>query len=132
MNPSAERSRDEVGAALSRVIDAVRRMPPARLGAPIGGPFTTRADAARALARALAITGQGIEEAGSATAPAWRDLPDVPDLVVGDQLAVLAEDLRLGLAADPPSEVWTPDGRAPLADVVRDVLATAQEVRRLL
>jgi hypothetical protein len=114
------------------VIDTVRRMAPGKLRVGLGGPFATRADAARSLGRELAAVTQGIEEAASAAAPAWRELPDVPDLVVGDQLAVLAEDLRRALASGPPAEVWTPDGRAPLPDVIRDLLATAQQVRRLL
>jgi hypothetical protein len=132
MNPPENPTHADVDASLSRVIDTVRRMPPGRLSAALTGAYRSRADAARSLARALAITAQGVEEAGSATAPAWRDLPDVPDLVVGDQLAVLAQDLRLALANDPPTEAWTPAGRAPLSDVLRDLLATAQEVRRLL
>jgi hypothetical protein len=132
MNPPEDPIHADVDASLSRVIDTVRRMPPGRLSAALTGAYRSRADAARSLARALATIAQGVEEAGSATAPAWRDLPDVPDLVVGDQLAVLAQDLRLALASDPPAEAWTPDGRAPLSDVLRDLLATAQEVRRLL
>jgi len=122
----------EVDASLRGVIDRVRRMPPGRLRAGLRGPFATRADAARSLGRDLVVVAQGIEEAASPAAPAWRELPDVPDLVVGDQLAVLAEDVRRALAGDPPIEVWTPAGRAPLPDVVRDLLAAAQEVRRML
>jgi hypothetical protein len=84
------------------------------------------------LARALVLAAQGIEEAGSPTMPAWRPLPEVPDLVVGDQVNVVAHDLRLVAAGFPVAEVWTPDGRAPRDDVLTDVLATAREVRRLL
>ena len=112
--------------ALVRVVDAVRRMPPGRLRA------AGRVDAARALAGALAATVQGIEEAGSPTPPAWRDLPDVPDLVVGDQLAVLTHDLRLAVAANTLTEVWTPAGRALLADVLADLLAKIAETNRAL
>jgi len=132
MSLSADPSHAAVDASLSRMIDTVRRMPPGRLRAAPAGPYRTRADAARSLAGALAIITQGIEEAGSVTSPPWRDLPDVPDLVVGDQLAVLAQDLRLALASGPPTEVWTPQGRAPLCDVLRDVVANADEVWRLL
>jgi hypothetical protein len=132
MSQPDDEGRTEVDATLRRVIDTVRPMAPGKLRAGLGGPFATRADAARSLGRELAAVTQGIEEAASAAAPAWRELPDVPDLVVGDQLAVLAEDLRRALASGPPAEVWTPDGRAPLPDVIRDLLATAQQVRRLL
>lgn len=78
------------------------------------------------------MTVQGIEEAGSASPPAWRDLPDVPDLVVGDQLAVLAHDLRLALVAATPDEIWTTDGRAPLSDVLTDVLTEVGATREAL
>ena len=64
--------------------------------------------------------------------PAWRDLPDVPDLVVGDQLAVLTHDLRLAVSPNTLTEVWTPAGRALLADVLADLLAKIAETNRAL
>lgn len=112
--------------ALARVIDTVRRMAPGRLRS--GG----RVDAARALANALATTVQGIEQARSPARPAWRDLPDVPDLVVGDQLAVLAHDLQLAVAAGTPAEVWTPAGRAPLTDVLAELLSVITKTNAVL
>lgn len=121
----------QVEAALTRALETVRRMSPGRLRGSLAGPYATRVDAARMLARTLMIAGQGMEEAAAAAMPVWRSLPDVPELVVGDQLAVMAHDLLTALP-DAPAEVWTADGRAPLGDVVRDVLATVQEVQRLL
>jgi hypothetical protein len=44
----------------------------------------------------------------------------------------VARDLRLAADGFRGLEVWTPDGRAQLVDVLTDVLATAREVRRLL
>jgi len=117
---------DDVSAALLRVVETVRRMPPGRLRS--GG----RVEAARALARALATAVQGVEQARSLERPAWRDLPDVPDLVVGDQLAVLATDLQLALAAGPPAEVWTPAGRAPSSAVLAELLAKIAETNQAL
>ena len=117
---------DDVSAALLSVVETVRRMPPGRLRS------AGRVDAARALARALAATVQGIEQARSPERPAWRDLPDVPDLVVGDQLAVLARDLQLAVAGGPPAEVWTPAGRATLSAVLAGLRAKIAETNRAL
>ena len=151
---------DDLAAALVRVVTALRTMSPSRLGAPLPGPTRSRADAGRLLARALAVACQGIEDAELLAMPVWRTLPVVADLVVGDQVNVLAHDLSVavgeltrdsGGSAEPPgvaglsgtgvsdrarvsggATVWTPDGRVPLADVLRDVAATTDEVQRLL
>ena len=122
---------DDVAAALAQMIDKVRRMSPSRLREIPPGESQSPVDAARALARNLAIVTQGIEQAASSTTPAWRDLPDVPDLVVGDQLAVLAHDLRSALAGA-PAEVWTTNGRAPLADVVQAVVSMIAKTSSVL
>jgi hypothetical protein len=118
--------------AVDAVVATARRLTAARLRAPLSGPVPTRADAARLLARVLATSAQGIEAAGAPEPPRWRTLPELPDLGVGDQLAVLAHDFRHAVATATSALVWTPDGRVPLADVVRDVAATAAEVGRML
>lgn len=123
---------DELPTVLANIVAALRTMSPGRLASTLPGPTTSRADAGRLIARALALAAQGIEDAESPAPPAWRTVPDVADLVVGDQVNVLAHDLAVAVGGSAPAEVWTPDGRAPLADVLRDVLATAREVRRLL
>lgn len=122
---------DDLAAALSGVIATLRTMPAGKLATSLPGTTRSRADAGRLLARAVMIATQGIEDADQLATPAWRALPELPDLAVGDQLSVLAQDLR-NAARFAPSEVWTPDGRALLSDVLRDVLATAEEVARLL
>lgn len=145
----------DVAAVVARIVTALRTMSPGKLAETLPGPTASRADAGRLLARALALAAQGVEAAGEARAPSWRALPEVGDLVVGDQLNVVWHDLRralgvLGDVVDPAAEpgpaaargsrapgvaavmVWTTDGRAPLVDVLRDVAATAEEVRRLL
>jgi hypothetical protein len=122
---------DRLAARLEATTSAVRRMPRSRLAAALPAPWGTRAQAARILARTLALAAQGIEEADRRDPPQWRALPMLPDTGVGDQLAVLAHDLLVAVREAPP-QVWTPDGRAPLADVVSDVAATLDEVARLL
>jgi hypothetical protein len=128
---------DELDAALSRMVSALRTMPPGKLAARLSGPTPTRADAGRLLARTLALAAQAIEEADAATMPSWREVPMLPDLAVGDQVNVMLHDLRTALSGDSlggagPDEVWTPQGRVPLTEVLRDVETTTEEVRRLL
>ena len=120
--------------ALARVVATLRTTSAARLAARLGGAVPTRADAGRLLARMLASAAQGIEDAAARSMPAWRTPPELPDLSVGDQVGVLAHDLVLAVMAAPDAGalVWTPDGRAPLDDVLRDVAATVAEVSRLL
>ena len=117
---------------LDGIVTALRTMPAGRLGAPLSGPMPTRADAGRLLARVLAVAAQGIEQADGDELPRWREVPRLPDLAVGDQVKVLAHDLARALESRPAPQVWAPDGRAPLSDVLADVTATAREVRRLL
>ena len=133
------RAATDLAVLLARVVSALRTMPAGKLAGRLPGPTPTRADAGRLLARALAVATQGIDAAGEPRAPSWRPLPEVGDLVVGDQVNVLAHDLRIALSelaaggsGGGSVTVWTPDGRAPLADVLRDVAATAEEVQRLL
>lgn len=118
--------------ALARVVETIRRMPPGQLRSARSGEKRSPVDAARTLARALASAAQGIEAAASASPPAWRDLPDVPALVVGDQLAVLTQDLRLAVSAAAPAEVWTPNGREPLSDVLAELLQVITKTSRAL
>lgn len=124
---------------LARLVARLRTMPAAKLAAPPSAPVfavgsaPTRADAGRALARAVVMATQGIESAAEAEMPAWRELPALPDLAVGDQLSVVAHDLAVGVASvRGPADtlVWTPQGRRPLLDVLRDLVAVADEVER--
>lgn len=121
----------ELVADLDRVVSRLRNAPAARLRAPISGPFATRADAGRALARLLAQATQGIEDADAMQAPVWRALPALPDVAVGDQVRVLAHDF-VSVLPTSPGEVWGPDGRVDVDDVIRDVTATVTEVARYL
>ena len=120
-----------LAADLDRVVTRLRNATPARLRASVAGPFATRADAARALAQMLAQSTQGIEDAAAPAPPVWRVVPALPDTALGDQLRVLVHDF---VAAVPsaPAEVWAPDGRVGVEDLLRDVHATATEVGRFV
>ena len=118
-------------ADLDQVVSRLRNTSAARLRAAVSGPFATRAGAGRALARLLAQATQGIEDAAALEPPAWRTLPTLPDLAVGDQVRVLAHDFVAVLPTS-PSAVWGPDGRVGVDDVLRDVGATVTEVARYL
>jgi hypothetical protein len=110
----------ELVADLDRVVTKLRTTPTNRLAAPLPGPFPSRVEAGRALARTLAIAAQGIEEADHPLMPVWRTLPLIADVAVGDQVRVLGHDLVTSLAAG-ADVVWTPAGRADIHDLLRDV-----------
>jgi hypothetical protein len=116
---------------LDRVASTLRTTPAGRLRAHVSGPFASRADAGRALAGVLAIAAQGIEDADQPAMPQWRTLPVLADLAVGDQVRVLGHDFLLALPAA-AKVVWTPDGRVPRAQLVRDVVAAVAEVADFL
>jgi hypothetical protein len=116
---------------LARVMSLLRNTASTRLGAPLSGPFATRAGAGRALAQALAVAVQGLEDADQPAMPRWRTLPRLADLAVGDQVRVLAHDLTVS-APMAPAMAWTPEGRMPTSQVLRDVAAIAAEVVKFL
>jgi hypothetical protein len=116
---------------LDRVVATLRTTPAGRLRARVSGPFNSRADAGRALARALATAAQGIEDADQPTMPQWRTPPFLADLAVGDQVRVLGHDF-LSALPDAAKVVWTPGGRVLRAELVRDVVATVAEVAGFL
>ncbi len=94
----------------ARVVDRLRTMPLTRLAAP-WPPHPSRAAGARALAQRLA------DRAADLTGGPRRDVPDVGDAAVGDQVAVTLADL---LAMSPPPGV--------LADVAEDLIRVRQEL----
>jgi hypothetical protein len=120
-----------LAADLDSVVKTLRTTPATRLRARLSGPFHSRADAGRALARVLAIAGQGIEDADQPAMPQWRELPLLADLAVGDQVRVLAHDF-LAVLPSAPNSVWTPGGRVPRAELVRDVVSSVAEVAGFL
>jgi hypothetical protein len=116
---------------LDRVVTTLRTTPAGRLRARLPGPFSSRADAGRALARALAVAAQGIEDADQPAMPRWRTPPVLADLAVGDQVRVLGHDF-LTVLPKAAKVVWTPAGRVPRAELVRDVEASLAEVTAFL
>ena len=116
---------------LDGVVKTLRTAPAGRLRARLLGPFHSRADAGRALARVLAIAAQGIEDADQPAMPGWREPPVLADLAVGDQVRVLAHDF-LAVLPSAASVVWTPSGRVPRAELVRDVVSSVAEVAGFL
>lgn len=112
---------------LDSIVKTLRTTPAGRLRARLPGPYQSRADAGRALARVLAIAAQGIEDADRPAMPEWREPPVLADLAVGDQVRVLAHDF-LAVVPSAASVVWTPGGRVPRAELVRDVVSSVAEV----
>ena len=101
--------RDEVEADVRRVSERLRTLSSTRLASPPGpspdgGPgHRSRAAAGRAVAQLLADAAAALEATGTGAAPHLRTLPVLPDLAVGDQVAVTGHDLLAALAvADPP------------------------------
>jgi hypothetical protein len=119
---------------LERVVGKLRHTASTRLRAPLTGAYTTRAQAGRALAQALATATQGIEDADQPAMPHWRPIPRLDDLAVGDQVRLLGHDL-LAVLPTSPDLVWVPDMpdvRVPAAELVRSISAAVAEVDSLL
>jgi hypothetical protein len=117
-------------ADVERVAGRVRGLSLPRLARPLP-PYGTVADAARRAAQLLAECAQGAEERGRERAPAWREVPRLPDHVVGDQVAVTGHDAVAALRAvgDAATPVWSRAGRRPAGEVAAEVLAAMRETR---
>lgn len=83
---------DDVRVELARVVDRLRSMPLTQLAA-AWGEYPSRAAGARALAQRLA------DRAADLGGRPRREVPDVGDVAVGDQVAVTGRDL-LDLSPD--------------------------------
>jgi hypothetical protein len=118
---------------LDALVAAIRGATLYRLRAGCQGRFPSRLAAGRELAAALAIAAQGIEEAAAPSMPDWRVLPVLPDLAIGDQVAVTAHDYRAALVAGlaQATAVWTPSGRVELERLRADVQALVEDVAAL-
>lgn len=86
---------DDVRVELARVVDRLRSIPLDRLSRPWGG-HSSLAAGARALAQRLA------DQAADIGGWSRREVPDVGDAAVGDQVAVTGRDL---LAVSPGEDV---------------------------
>lgn len=125
-------ARAELAVEVTRLADRLRSLSEGRLARPLPSAGS-RADAAHALAQALAVAAQGIEQHADASAPAWREVPRLDDFAVGDQIAVTGTDLVSAAAGlHPSTSVWTPHGRQPVGDVVSRCASALRELRLAL
>jgi hypothetical protein len=131
---------DELAADVRRVADRLRTLSAARLAGPPappeGGmpPYRSRAQAARGAAQAMADAAAALE---SAPAGGWverRPLPELPDLAVGDQVAVTGQDLLAALAlVSPDTDVyWDVLEHGPARLGVEQAARLLADVRRRL
>ncbi len=82
-------------------------------------PLPSRADLARHLAQVLAVGGQGLESPGRQLPVVWRQLPELPDLALADQIAVTASDaVRAARALTGRETVPTPGAPTQAREVV--------------
>ena len=122
--------RTGLAADVRRVSDRLRTLSAARLSAPpgpsvAGGPdHPSRAGAGRHAAQLMADAAADLEAAVEGVPPERRTLPVLPDLAVGDQVAVTGHDLLAALdAAGPLSSA---------GQTVRDAATALADVRRRL
>ena len=150
--------REGLAADVRRVSDRLRSMSATRLASPPGpsadpadqavpadqGPaYVSRAQAGRAAAAELARVATALEAQAARPGPGdpppphprhVPDLPVLPDLAVGDQVAVTGHDLLAALDAVPPgTPVWTSTDENPTAEqAVRQAARVLADVRRRL
>jgi hypothetical protein len=125
-------TRAELAAEVRRVADRLRTLSEAKLAGPLP-PHPSRSAGGRALAQALAVAAQGIEDRALADEPQWRPVPVLSDLIVGDQVAVTGHDLIALLdSAGPEETVWSPGARRTAGEVVTDATAQVAALRRAL
>jgi hypothetical protein len=131
---------DELAADVRRVADRLRTMSAARLAGPPAPPedgmppYRSRAQAAWAVAQAMADAAAALE---SGPAGGWverRPLPELADFAAGDQVAVTGHDLLAALAlVSPDEQVWFgPYDRAPARLGVDRAARLLADVRRRL
>ena len=141
--------REGLEADVRRVADRLRTLSEAQLTAP-APPHPSRVAGGRALAQVLAVAAQGIEDRAGAEEPQWRRVPDIADLIVGDQVAVTGNDLlallpttlattsstgdhaRAGILVSPEETVWAPGARRTAGEVVADAAAQLAALRQAL
>ena len=112
--------------------DRLRGLSAARLAA-AAPPHSSRAEAARATAQALADAAAGLEAGRDPVEPVWRTLPELDDLAVGDQVAVTGHDLVTAARdAAPDDAVWARHGRRTAHEVLTEAADALATLRRLL
>lgn len=122
----------ELGRDIERVSDRLRGLSTARLAA-AAPPHASRAAAARATAQTLADGAAGLEARRDPVEPPWRVLPELDDLMVGDQVAVTGHDLvTAAQGAAPDDHVWARHGRRTAQDALSHAAEALAALRHLL
>jgi hypothetical protein len=130
--------RDELAADVRRVSERLRTLSATRLAAPPapppdGGPdYPSRAAAARAAAQLMADTAAALEAAAMGTEPDRHVLPVLPDIAVGDQVAVTGHDLLAALDLLDPTAAVRAHRPFPVEQAVGGASRALADVRRRL
>jgi hypothetical protein len=123
---------EDLGRAVERLADRLRTLTDARLARPVVGGASA-GDRAHVLAQSLSDAEQGIAERAAERPPAWRTMPRLGDLAVGDQVAVTGADLVASCEGlDPAESVWTRAGRSAASAVLARAVADVRELAALL
>lgn len=120
---------------LARLAEGYRRLPHSKFALRLE-PYGDRAQAGHWLAAQVTMVAQGIERWDSPQPPRWRDLPTLGVFALGDQIAVVGNDLVAAYRAlkDPRETfIWTPgDGRVPAEKAMAAVLESTTALRKAL
>lgn len=126
---------DVLAAELTRLADGYRRLPHSKFALRLE-PYGDRAQAGHWLAAQVTTVAQGIERWDSTQPPRWRDLPTLGVFALGDQIAVVGNDLLAAYRAlkDPRETlIWTPgEGRVPAEKAMAAVLESTTALLRAL
>ena len=124
--------REHIAREIGRLHDRLSSMSADRLAAELP-PWPSRAAAAHATARRIALLAQGVEAGSSPQPPAYRELPDVQERIVADQLAVCTHDFLMALTGIADSTpVWVGVTRATVAQVMAEAGQALTDLRRTL
>jgi hypothetical protein len=120
---------------LTRLAEGYRRLPHSKFTLRLE-PYGDRARAGHWLAAQVTMVAQGMERWDSPQPPRWHDLPALGVFALGDQIAVVGNDLVAAYRALPdPREtlIWTPgDGRVPAEKAMAAVLESTTALRKAL
>jgi hypothetical protein len=120
---------------LTRLAEGYRQLPHSKFGLRLE-PYGDRARAGHWLASQVTLVAQGIERWDSPQPPVWRELPVLGVFALGDQIAVVGNDLVAAYRAlkDPrETQIWTPgEGRVPAEKAMAAVLDSTAALRRAL
>ncbi|WP_194899838.1 hypothetical protein [Catenulispora pinisilvae] len=126
---------DALAAELTRLAEGYRRLPHSKFALRLE-PYGDRAQAGYWLASQVTTVAQGIERWDSPRPPLWHRLPALGVFALGDQIAVVGNDLLAAYRAlkDPRETlIWTPgDGRVPAEKAMAAVLESTAALRRAL